>query len=131
MRGLGAGRRTRRSLEKGGTGTAGALNEILGAWPQVKITPMFGRWGYFVGPRLFACFPLRAKDTDLWIRLSREDQQRALASGAVVPHRRMSASGWVECRVETLREAPRALAWLKRSYETAQRLAERDEREGT
>ena len=34
----------------------GALNEILGAWSGVKITPMFGRWGYFVGPRLFACF---------------------------------------------------------------------------
>jgi luciferase-like monooxygenase len=129
VRGLGKGRRTRRSLAQGGTGLAAELNERVGAWPGVKITPMFGRWGYFVGPRLFACFPLRAKDTDLWIRLSREDQQRALASGAVVPHRRMSASGWVECQVESLREAPRTLSWLKRSYETARRLVERDERE--
>ena len=32
------------------------LNETLGNWPRVKITPMFGRWGYFVGPRLFAFF---------------------------------------------------------------------------
>jgi len=129
VRGIGAGRRTRRSLEKGGTGTAGALNEILGAWPQVKITPMFGRWGYFVGPRLFACFPLRAKDTDLWLRLSREDRRRAVDSGAFIPHPRMGAQGWVVCHVVDLRAAGRTLSWLKKGYENARRVVEREERE--
>ena len=128
MRGLGAGRRTRRSLEKGGTGTAGALNEILGAWSGVKITPMFGRWGYFVGPRLFACFPLRAKDTDLWIRLTREDQRRALDSGAFVPHPRLGGKGWVIRHVEGLRDAGATLSWLKKSYETARQIVERENR---
>ena len=69
FRGIGSARKTRRTLERGGTGPAAELNQTLGNWPRVRITPMFGRWGYFVGPRLFACFPLRAKDTDLWIRL--------------------------------------------------------------
>ena len=81
FRGIGSARKTRRTLERGGTGPAAELNETLGNWPRVKITPMFGRWGYFVGPRLFACFPLRAKDTDLWIRFGPEDQCRALAGG--------------------------------------------------
>src|SRR2546425_549519 len=85
-------------------------------------------WGYFVGPRLFACFPLRAKDTDLWIRLSRDDQRRAIESGMVTPHRRMSASGWVESRVENPSQATRALGWLKRSYETAKHIVEQEER---
>ena len=129
MRGLGAGRRTRRSLERGGTGTAGALNEILGAWPGVKITPMFGRWGYFVGSRLFACFPLRAKDTSLWLRLDREDQRRAVDSGVFTPHPRMGGEGWVVRRIDSLREAGRALSWLKKGYESATRLVERAERE--
>ena len=128
MRGLGAGRRTRRTLARGGSGIAAELNLRLGAWPGVKITPMSGRWGYFVGPRLFACFPLRAKDTDLWIRLSRDDQRRAIESGMVTPHRRMSASGWVEARVENPSQATRALGWLKRSYETAKHIVEQEER---
>src|SRR4029077_11619675 len=97
-------------------------------WPRVKITPMFGRWGYFVGPRLFACFPLRAKETDLWIRLGHEDQRRALAAGCS-PHRRMSASGWVECRVESIRDVGRAVRWLRRAYEAAHGAVERGERE--
>ena len=127
MRGLGAGRRTRRSLARGGTGTAGALNEIVGAWPAVKITPMFGRWGYFVGPRLFACYPIRIKDTDLWVRLAREDQRRAVDSGAFTPHPRMGSQGWVVCHVEGLRAAGRTLSWLKKSYEHAKRAVEREE----
>ena len=129
MRGLGAGRRTRRTLAQGGTGTAGALNEILGAWPRVKITPMFGRWGYFAGPRLFATFPLRVKDTDLWIRLSKEDQRRAVDSGAFTPHPRMGGQGWVVRRIEALRDAGGTMSWLKKSYETAKKIVEREERE--
>jgi hypothetical protein len=129
VRGIGAGRSTRRSLEKGGTGTASALNEILGGWPGVKITPMFGRWGYFVGQRLFACFPLRTKDTDLWIRLTVEDQRRAVDSGVVTPHPRLGGQGWVICHVQELRDAGRAMAWLKKSYERARKSVEREERE--
>jgi luciferase-like monooxygenase len=129
FRGIGSARKTRRTLERGGTGPAAELNETLGNWPRVKITPMFGRWGYFVGPRLFACFPLRAKDTDLWIRLGPEDQRRALASGCT-PHRRMSASGWVECHVESIRDVGRAVRWLRRAYEGARAAVEREERGG-
>lgn len=88
---------------------------------------MFGRWGYFVGPRLFACFPLRVKDRDLWLRLSPEDQKRAQALG-LSPHRRLAATGWVECTVETPRDVGRALRWLRRAYETARRSVEREER---
>lgn len=129
FRGLGTGRQTRRTLERGGIGPAAELNRTLGAWPRVKITPMFGRWGYFVGARLFACFPLRAKDTDLWIRLGPEDHRRALAAG-LSPHRRMSGSGWVECRVETPRDVGRSLRWLRRSYEATREAVEREERGG-
>ena len=125
VRGLGAGRKTRRSLERGGTGPAGALNEAVGRWPGVKITPMFGRWGYFVGPRLFACFPLRAKDTDLWIRLGPEEQKRALAVPGFVPHRRLASTGWVEVAVTSPREVGRAVRWLRRSYEAARTGEER------
>jgi len=128
VRGMGAGRKTRRSLTQGGTGVAGELNAAVGKWPRVKITPMFGRWGYFVGPQLFACFPLRTKDADLWIRLTPDDQKRALATPGVVPHRRFAARGWVECHVETPTEIGRAIRWLRRSYEAVKPLVERAER---
>ncbi len=88
---------------------------------------MFGRWGYFVGPKLFACFPLRAKDSDLWIRLTAEEQKRALSTPGIVPHRRLSSSGWVEMSVTTTRDVGRAIRWLRRSYDTAKSSVERDE----
>lgn len=128
IRGTGAGRKTRRSLSRGGTGPAGELNAQLGNWPRVRITPMFGRWGYFVGPHLFACFPLRAKDSDLWIRLRLEDQRRALASPGITPHRRFANRGWVECEVVTSRDVGRAIRWLRRSYEMVMREVESEER---
>src|SRR5258705_9717014 len=93
FRGIGHGRKTRRVLDRGGTGPARALNATLGTWDGVRITPMFGRWGYFVGPRLFACFPLRDKDHDLWIRLAPGDQPRALREAGVRPHRRSAPRG--------------------------------------
>lgn len=123
-RGLGHGRRTRRTLERGGTGLAQRLNQALGGWPGVRITPMFGRWGYFVGDRLFACFPLRDKDRDLWIRLLPEDQQRALRDDGVRPHRRFAARGWVEMDVASDDDVPRALGWLRRARAAAGRGAE-------
>jgi hypothetical protein len=89
---------------------------------------MFGRWGYFVGDQLFACYPLREKDTDLWIRLALGDQARALKSPGVTPHRRFAGKGWVECRVESQGEIAIALRWLRRSYETLTAAVERDER---
>jgi len=101
---------------------------MLGSWPGVRITPMFGRWGYFVGPRLFACFPLRAKDTDLWIRLSPEEQRRALAAPGIVPHRRMASSGWVEISVTTPRDVGRAIRWLRRGYDATTAAVAREER---
>jgi hypothetical protein len=125
---MGAGRKTRRSLERGGTGAAGEINQMLGSWPRVRITPMFGRWGYFVGPRLFGCFPLRAKDTDLWIRLGAEEQKRALATPDIVPHRRMASSGWVETSITTSRDVGRAIRWLRRAYDAALATVEREER---
>ena len=65
FRGMGKGRKTRRALERGGAGPAKRLNETVGGWAGVRITPMFGRWGYFVGETLFGCFPLREKERDL------------------------------------------------------------------
>jgi hypothetical protein len=116
FRGLGHGRKIRRALERGGTGPAHRLNEALGAWAGVRITPMFGRFGYFVGDRLFACFPLRDKERDLWIALSPEDQARALREEGVRPHRRFARRGWVELQIETPRDMSRALRWLRRAY---------------
>src|SRR2546429_10023808 len=97
IRGLGRGRKTRRTLERGGTGAAHRLNTALGGWPGVRITPMFGRWGYFVGETLFACFPVREKEHDLWIRLRPDEQRRALAAAAR-PHRRFGGRGSVEIK---------------------------------
>ena len=116
---MGRGRKTRRELERGGTGPAHRLNETLGDWPGVRITPMFGRWGYFVGPRLFACFPLREKERDLWVRLTREDQARALTDPRVRRHRRFGARGWIELDLEDPRDLGRALGWLRRAYTSA------------
>jgi luciferase-like monooxygenase len=115
FRGLGKGRKTRRVLERGGVGPAARLNRTLGEWPGVRITPMFGRWGYFSGARLFACFPLRDKDADLWIRLTRADQARALGEDGVRPHRRFAARGWIELDVRTDSDVPQALRWLRRA----------------
>ncbi|MBI3625290.1 MAG: hypothetical protein HY215_03965, partial [Candidatus Rokubacteria bacterium] len=99
MRGTGRGRRTRRALARGGVGVAEQLNDAVGSWPRVRIIPMFGRWGYFVGETFFACFPLRPKDHDLWVLLSLEDQARALKTPGITPHRRFARRGWVECQV--------------------------------
>jgi predicted DNA-binding protein (MmcQ/YjbR family) len=128
---MGAGRKTRRSLERGGTGPSAELNEMLGSWPGVRITPMFGRWGYFVGPRLFACFPLRVKDHDLWIRLPPDQQQRALQTPGFVPHRRLASSGWVEFSVSSVRDVGRAIRWLRRSYEATKAAVEHEQRSET
>ena len=121
FRGIGKGRKTRRALERGGTGPAQRLNETLARWPRVRITPMFGRWGYFVGDRLFACFPVREKERDLWIRLAHDDQRRALADSHVRPHRRFSRKGWIELDVEGIEDMGRAVRWLRRGYTAAAR----------
>ena len=102
---------------------AGELNRAVERWKGARITPMFGRWGYFVGTELFGCYPIRAKERDLWVRLLRADQARALASGGVRPHRRFAARGWIECDVAEPAEVPRALRWLRRAYEFARQEA--------
>lgn len=123
LRSVGRGRKLRRSLSRGGTGLARTLNTVLGGWDGVRITPMFGRWGYFAGERLFACFPLRDKDHDLWIRLSPEDQARALREAGARPHRRFARQGWIELLVDSEAEAQRALRWLRRAWTAAGREA--------
>jgi hypothetical protein len=80
---------------------------------------MFGRWGYFVGDDLFACFPVRERDHDLWLRLSRDDQARALTDTRIRPHRRFARRGWVETDVESPDDVARALRWLRRAYSAA------------
>jgi luciferase-like monooxygenase len=124
FRGLGRGRQTRRTLERGGTGPARALNEALGRWRGVRITPMFGRWGYFVGDRLFACFPLREAEHDLWIHLAPADQARALREEGARPHRRFARRGWVEVDVQSPADVRRALRWLRRAHATGGRIDE-------
>ncbi len=113
---MGRGRKTRRVLARGGTGLAQRLNEALGRWSGVRITPMFGRWGYFLGDDLFACFPVRERDHDLWLRLTRDDQARALADPRLRPHRRFSRRGWVELNLDSSDDLSLALHWLRRSY---------------
>jgi hypothetical protein len=82
---------------------------------------MFGRWGYFVGSNLFACFPLAPRQGDLWMRLSPAEQRRALAEGGVRPHRRFAGRGWVEMDIHGAHEVDAALRWLRRAWETASR----------
>jgi Family of unknown function (DUF5519) len=127
FRGMGKGRKTRRALERGGTGTAQRLHETLARWPRVRITPMFGRWGYFVGEMLFGCFPVREKEHDLWVRLAAEDQRRALADSRVRPHRRFARKGWIELDVEGVEDMGRAVRWLRRGYVAASRGMPADE----
>jgi len=127
FRGLGRGRKVRRTLERGGIGASGRLNEVLGRWDGVRITPMFGRWGYFAGEQLFACFPLREKEHDLWIRLTPADQTRALRDEGPRPHRRFAARGWIEMNVETPEDVSQALRWLSRAYHNAARTAAQGE----
>jgi Family of unknown function (DUF5519) len=119
VRGLGHGRKTRRALERGGRGPALRLNRTLAEWDGVRITPMFGRWGYFAGGRLFACFPLREQDHDLWIRLSPTDAARAVHEDAARPHRRFARRGWIEVTIETEEDVVRALRWLRRVHAAA------------
>jgi hypothetical protein len=126
FRGMGKGRKTRRALERGGTGPAQRLNETVARWTGVRITPMFGRWGYFVGDTLFACFPVREKERDLWIRLTADDQRRALADTRVRPHRRFSRKGWIELDVEEIEDMGRAVRWLRRGYVAAGRSVPND-----
>lgn len=87
---------------------------------------MFGRWGYFVDDRLFACFPLREEEHDLWVRLSRDDQQRAPADPSIRPHRRFARRGWVELNVEQPGDLPRAVRRLRRAHAAAQHLTGED-----
>ena len=82
---------------------------------------MFGRWGYFVGDMLFACFPVRVKEHDLWVRLTADDQKRALVDARVRPHRRFSRKGWIELDVEGPEDLGRAVRWLQRAYNAATR----------
>ena len=126
---MGRGRKLRRTLERGGAGAAQRLNEALGPWAGVRITPMFGRWGYFVGETLFACFPLREKERDLWVRLSPADQARALGDARVRRHRRFARRGWIELDVEGPEDRGRALRWLRSAHATARGGADTNENE--
>jgi hypothetical protein len=85
----------------------------------VRITPLFGRWGYFVEGQLFACFPLSPRERDLWVRLPLGEQARALAQEGVRPHRRVGRRGWIEMDLETARDVDRALRWLRRGHAAA------------
>jgi hypothetical protein len=111
-------------MDRGGEGVAAELNRVVGGWLGVRITPMFGRFGYFIGEQLFGCYPIRPRAHDLWVRLSRPDQARALAMSDVRPHRRFAGSGWVECDVAGPEVVPRALRWLRRAYEHAMRASD-------
>lgn len=122
-RGTGRPRRDRRAIRQGGEGMAGVLNGVLARWHGVRVTPSFGRWSYFVGSRLFACYPIRAKDHDLWVRLGGGDRARALGSSGVRPHRRFGTRGWIELDVTEPGELPQALKWLRRGWEEARRQA--------
>jgi Luciferase len=119
LRGMARGRATRRALARGGTGPARRLNDALAGWSDVRITPMFGRWGYFVRGQLFACFPLRPQERDLWVRLPLAQQSRALAEAGVRPHRRFGRQGWIEMEIETERDVDRALRWLRQAHSAA------------
>jgi hypothetical protein len=110
-------------MRQGGQGVSAELNRVLSGWLGVRITPMFGRFGYFVGEQLFACYPIRPREHDLWVRLSRGDQARALASPGVRPHRRFAGRGWIECDVDSPDVPSRAFRWLRRGYEHATRSA--------
>ena len=127
FRGLGHGRKLRRTLRQGGIGASARLNEVVGRWDGVRITPMFGRWGYFSGEQLFACFPLREKEHDLWVRLSPADQARALREPGLRPHRRFANRGWIEMDVETPDQVSHAVRWLRRAYHNAERASARGE----
>jgi hypothetical protein len=127
FRGIGRGRKVRRTLRQGGTGASARLNEAIERWDGVRITPMFGRWGYFSGEQLFACFPLREKEHDLWVRLSPSDQARALREPGLRPHRRFASRGWIEMDVETPDQVSGALRWLRRAYHNADRSSARGE----
>jgi len=118
-RGIGRGRKIRRTLERGGTGLGQRLNQAVGGWKDVRIAPMFGRWGYFVGDTLFGCFPLREKEHDLWLRLTAGDQTRALRDTRVRPHRRFARRGWIELDVVEPADLGLALRWLHRSHAAA------------
>jgi hypothetical protein len=108
-------------MRRGGDGVAADLNLAVGSWLGVRITPMFGRFSYFVGEQLFGCYPIRPRARDLWVRLSRSDQARALATAGVRPHRRFAGRGWIEYDLEGPETVPRALGWLRRGYEHATR----------
>jgi hypothetical protein len=110
-------------MRQGGLGMSAELNRVLSGWLGVRITPMFGRFGYFVGEHLFACYPIRPREHDLWVRLSRGDQALALASPGVRPHRRFAGRGWIECDVDSPDVLSRAFRWLRRGYEHATRSA--------
>jgi len=127
FRGLGHGRKVRRTLRQGGVGAGARLNEAVGRWDGVRITPMFGRWGYFSGEQLFACFPLREKEHDLWVRLSPIDQARALREPGLRPHRRFASRGWIEMDVASPEDVSQALRWLRRAYHNAERASTKGE----
>lgn len=80
---------------------------------------MFGRWGYFARGHLFACFPLRVQERDLWVWLPLGQQARALAQVGVRPHRRFARRGWVEIDLESERDVERALRWLRHAHAAA------------
>jgi hypothetical protein len=113
-------------MRQGGEGVSAVLNRVVGGWLGVRITPMFGRFGYFVGERMFACYPIRPREHDLWVRLSRWDQARALEVPGMRPHRRFAGRGWVECDLDDPEVLSRALRWLRRGYDHVTRSAPDD-----
>ena len=89
------------------------LNRVLSGWLGVRITPMFGRFGYFVGEQLFACYSIRPREHDLWVRLSAWGPASPPPRLVRGPHRRFAGRGWIEA-TSTVPTLSRAFSWPAR-----------------
>jgi hypothetical protein len=128
---------------------AEALRAELLTWPGVAPRSMFGTLSFFRGKQMLGCYVSRdlikkspkppwvnrpGEPPIVWIRLRRDDAERALARPGVRPdwwartqqpvrESRLGFAGWVEVPLDSRAALAEAVRWLGTAYERPPRSA--------
>jgi predicted DNA-binding protein (MmcQ/YjbR family) len=91
------------------------LKEKVRQMPSVNAKPMFGYECFSINGKFFVGFN-KKNDHQVIIRLSKDEQQKAVKVKGIKPFSHGAKAGWIEINTEHVSNAT-ALKWIKKGYE--------------
>jgi predicted DNA-binding protein (MmcQ/YjbR family) len=91
--------------------------------PNSTTRPMFGYECFSVNGKFFVGFN-RKNTQQIIVRLSKEEQQKAIRNKAIRPFSHGAKSGWIEIDFKLI-SMPSAFSWIKKGYESALALSKK------